>query len=65
MKGAVAGLVVNRRLAVTRSEEGAEVQKKVGRAKSADSKGESPGKKGKRKRVNEPEPTDVVRQLGF
>ncbi|KAF8417546.1 hypothetical protein EV426DRAFT_622383 [Tirmania nivea] len=67
VRGIVDGLVVKRRLAVQRSLEGEGGQKKVGRAKSADSKGESPGKKGKRKRANAArmESTGVMRRLGL
>ncbi|RPB19109.1 hypothetical protein L211DRAFT_853513 [Terfezia boudieri ATCC MYA-4762] len=67
VKNAVDGLVVNRRLAVQRSREGAEGQRRMGRARSADSKGESPGKKGKRKRPQAPGmgETGVMSRLGL
>ncbi|KAF8416438.1 hypothetical protein EV426DRAFT_721796 [Tirmania nivea] len=61
VKRAVEGLVLKRR---SRESEGTQ---KAGRDKSADSAGESPGRKVRRKRAKEPgsEFTDVMRELGF
>ncbi|KAF8431742.1 hypothetical protein BGX38DRAFT_1228091 [Terfezia claveryi] len=63
VRGAVGGLVMKRRL--EKSKETAGSEEKVARAKSADSKGESPRKMVKRKRMKEPGLTDIMRQMGF
>ncbi|KAF8419769.1 hypothetical protein EV426DRAFT_614761, partial [Tirmania nivea] len=64
VKDAVQELVMKRRLEVQRRKDAIGSQNKVGRNKSADSKGESPGKKRKRKRVEEPEWNDFVVDMG-
>ncbi|KAF8422238.1 hypothetical protein EV426DRAFT_575281 [Tirmania nivea] len=53
VRDAVQKLVVKRRLQIQRCEDGSASQNNGGRAKSADSKGESPGKKRKRRLVKE------------
>ena len=60
VQDAVKVLVTKRRLELRRNKEHGE---KEGRANSADSKGESPAKKGKRKRAKEPEWNDVVADM--
>ena len=66
VKNAVERLVQNGRLARARSQEAAR-QGKEERAKSADSKGDSPGKKGKRKRAKAPGVGSIgtTRRLGL
>ncbi|KAF8421536.1 hypothetical protein BGX38DRAFT_1240068, partial [Terfezia claveryi] len=57
-------LVAKRRLEVQKSKERTGREAQAARAKSADSKGESPAKKGKRKRAKEPEWDDFVADMG-
>ncbi|RPB21245.1 hypothetical protein L211DRAFT_889995 [Terfezia boudieri ATCC MYA-4762] len=67
VKDAVDGLVAERRLAEQRRAAAAEGQKKQVRAKSADSKGESPGKKRKHKKAKAPglNTTGPMRRMGY